>query len=81
MPTAGLQMTIGGTAKVYCVHNRGKREVTDIAYDSALTKPHMCACCENIFLERTDEPMFCPTCRGPYRHPLGGPLAPPKGLI
>lgn len=80
-PQASLQVTIGGVAHVYCVHNRQKRAITDLAYDPRKTKPHMCSCCENLFLNATDEPMFCPTCRGANIHKLGGPLPAPKGVI
>lgn len=81
MPSVAGQVTVGGVAHVYCVHNRAKRAVTDIEFRASQTKPHLCSCCENLFLERTDTPMFCPTCRGANVHPLGGPLPAPKGVI
>ena len=80
-PTASVRPAFGGTAVVCCVHNREKRRVVELAFDPALTKLHLCSCCENLFTERTDTPMFCPTCRGPLIHTPAGPLPNPKGVI
>lgn len=55
-------VTFGGTVAVYCVHDRRKRSVADLEFDAARTKAHACACCENLFLDRTDTPVLCPTC-------------------
>lgn len=82
MPQAAApRLALGGTAVVCCVHNREKRQITSLAFDPARTKLHLCSCCENLFLERTDTPMFCEGCRGPNIHPLGGPLPEPGGVI
>jgi hypothetical protein len=70
-----------GRAQVYCIHNRQKRRVTDTQYNPAQTKVHVCACCENLFLERSDEPMFCSPCRKPPFHAQNGPLPPPRGVL
>ena len=74
-------IAIGGTAKVYCVHNQQKREVTELVFDPTATSIHLCSCCENVFLERSDVPMFCPDCRQSPTYALGGPLADPLGRI
>ena len=76
-----LGISLGGIARVYCVHDREKRLQTEVAFDFSKTKVHLCSCCENLFLERSDLPMFCPTCRGTPQHPLGGPLPEPAGVI
>ena len=77
----GVNVTLGGTAKVYCIHNRQKRRVKELEFDSNKIKIHMCSCCENLFLERTDTPMFCEICqRSPVYEP-GGPLPDPIGVI
>jgi hypothetical protein len=78
---SGFRTSIGGVAVVCCVHDKPKREVVELAFDPTRTKLHLCACCENLFTERTDTPMFCPTCRGGLKHPLGGPLPEPTGVI
>ena len=80
MATA-FRPAFSGTAIVVCVHDREKRKVTELAFDTAKTSVHLCTCCENLFTEPSDTPMFCPTCRGPFRHPLGGPLPDPRGRL
>jgi hypothetical protein len=81
MASGALSVSIGGSAAVFCVHNREKRQVTELQFDAAATSVHMCACCENLFPEPTDQPMFCPTCRGQNVYKLGGPLPDPIGRI
>jgi recombinational DNA repair protein RecR len=76
-----LGTSVRGMAVVYCLHNRQKRQVVDLAFDRAKTKVHLCACCENLFLELTDTPMFCEPCRRPPVFAAGGPLPPPRGAI
>lgn len=76
-----IGISIGATAKVYCVHNRQKRRVTEMVFDPVQTKIHLCACCENVFLERSDTPMFCPECRHAPVYALGGPLPTPIGAL
>lgn len=70
-----------GVAQVYCIHNREKRQVTDLAYDPRREKPHLCACCENLFPRPDDIPHYCPTCGGQPVYPLGGPLREPIGVV
>ena len=77
----GTAPAFGGTAVICCVHNRVKRQVTDMLFDAALTKIHLCSCCENVFTERTDTPVFCRTCRGDAVYELGGPLPDPTGAL
>lgn len=88
-------VVFSGYAVVCCVHDREKRVVNNEADVAALAEAagtryikewhgqhlHKCVCCENMFHDRSDEPMFCYVCRGPLVHPLGGPLPEPKGAI
>jgi hypothetical protein len=74
-------MSVTGTAVVCCVHNRIKRQVTDLAVDTAREKPHLCACCENLFTRPDDVPHYCPPCGGQPVYPLAAPLAPPIGEV
>jgi hypothetical protein len=90
---APIQAVLGGTAVVCCVHDREKRRVTTEAqvarlglevgqiYDPVQHKLHRCACCENLFVDPSDEPRFCSVCQRPNVHPLGGPLPAPIGVI
>lgn len=89
----GIAIGISGVAKVYCVHDREKRELTDpedvsklgaslgIVYDARKHKIHLCACCENLFVASDDTPRLCTQCMGVNTHPLGGPLPEPEGVI
>jgi hypothetical protein len=84
---------LSGTAVVCCPHDREKRRVTTeaqvaalgaevgILYDPVQHKLHRCACCENLFVDPSDEPRYCTQCCGVLVHPLGGPLAPPIGVV
>lgn len=93
MAGPALRVALGGTAVVCCVHDREKRKVVTEAhvaqlglqvgqlYDPAQHKLHRCACCENLFVDQTDTPRFCSVCQGPLRHPLGGPLPEPVGVV
>ena len=76
----GVAPAFAGTAVVCCVHDREKRKITELHFDPVREKLHQCACCENLFTDRTDTPMFCPQCRGKLVHPLGGPLPDPLGV-
>lgn len=78
---SAISIAIGGTATVCCVHNREKRSVTELAFNPRLTSIHLCSCCENVFTDPSDTPMFCHQCRGNNVHPLGGPLPDPHGRI
>ena len=89
---SSVRIELGGTASVYCIHDRKKRVVvteTQVAaigrsigvrYDSRIHRLFRCACCENLFFDIDDEPRYCHGCR-PTRqvHPLGGPLSTPTG--
>jgi hypothetical protein len=82
MASAGaVGIALGGKAQVYCVHNQPKRETTELAFDPALTSIHLCSCCENVFLERSDVPMFCSECRGETFFTPAGPLPNPLGRL
>lgn len=87
------RLVLGGTAVVCCVHDREKRRVTTeravaelaltvgIVYDARIHKLHRCACCDNLFVDESDEPRYCVVCLPPAVHALGGPLASPIGVI
>lgn len=91
--TQTFQITVSGTAQVCCVHDRPKRQITTEAqvaalglevgqiYNPAQHKIHLCACCENLFVDPTDIPRFCSICQGPLAHELGGPLPDPIGEV
>ena len=81
MSGMGVGIAFGASAVVCCVHDREKRVVRELAFNAAVTSCHLCACCENVFLEASDVPMFCPECRKPPKHMLGGPLATPVGRV
>lgn len=88
-----VRPVLSGVARVYCVHDREKRQVTDpehvkflglvagYVYDPKIHKLHLCACCENLFVALDDTPRLCDPCVGPLAHPLGGPLPGPKGTV
>lgn len=89
----GLHVALGGTAVVCCVHDREKRRVVTEAqvaalgltvgqvYDPKQHKLHLCACCQNLFVDATDVPRFCSICRRPLVHSAAGPLPDPKGVV
>lgn len=79
MTCFNLQLT--GVAVIYCPHNRVKREQVDLAFDPATHKPHLCSCCENLFLRFDDVPHYCPQCGGRPVYPLGGPIPDPIGEV
>jgi len=90
---AAVKLGIGGSAKVYCVHDRQKRQVRDpdavkrlgrtlgVQYDPRKHTLQLCACCMNLFVAYDDTPRLCDPCQGPPKHPLGGPLPEPGGAI
>lgn len=71
----GGKMALAGSAVVVCVHDRTKREVTtetQVAelgltvgqvYDPRQHKLHTCGCCENLFVDFSDETRYCRRCR------------------
>lgn len=89
----GIQLVLGGTAKVYCVHDREKRLLTTpddclrvarAAGMALLTHPkfHTCGCCENVFATLDDAPKLCPGCNLQNVHKLGGPIRDPiEGVL
>ena len=89
--SGGLRVAVGGMAAVYCVHDRVKRAIVSDAqlvallahagetFDARQHRIHRCACCDNLFVDPTDEPRYCWTCRMPPSFALGGPLATPTG--
>jgi hypothetical protein len=91
--THGTRIALGGVAKVYCVHDRQKRQIlteTQVAelglvvgqvYDPRQHRLHRCACCDNVFVHPGDEPRYCSTCNRVPVHALGGPLASPIGEV
>ena len=91
--STGLRIELGGTAQVCCVHDRQKRQVVTegqvvmlgleqgIYYDAGQHRIHRCACCENLFVDPSDEPRYCRSCNVPAVHQLGGPLAYPIGEV
>jgi len=74
-----FSLSITGTVLVCCVHDRVKREITDLAFNPATHKAHLCGCCENLFLRTDDVPHYCPTCGGHPVHPVNGKLPDPLG--
>ena len=84
----GIEIVLGGSAAVYCVHDRQKRQVPD--KETALWLAHQaglrvksehavvyqtCACCENVFATFDTNPRLCHACVRPLIHRPGGPLA------
>jgi len=90
---SGIEIVLSGSAAIYCVHDRQKRQVLTpddclrIAYAAGLTpmvgaKFQTCGCCENVFATMTDVPHLCPKCSGSNVHALGGPLSEPiEGVL
>lgn len=76
-----ISATVSGTFVICCVHDRPKRQVTDLAVDLRTHKPHLCTCCENLFTRTDDVPHYCPQCGGHPVHPLGGPIPDPIGEV
>lgn len=93
MSRSRLIPTLGGVATVVCLHDRPKRQVTDIPhvqelgrsvgieYDPRIHKVHLCACCENLFVSGDDTPRFCIPCQPPPTHQPGAPLPEPIGAV
>jgi len=82
MATGGaVSVAIGGSAVVCCVHDREKRSVTEMRFDPRHTSIHLCSCCENVFCDPSDTPLFCHQCRTLPLHSLNGPLPAPRGRV
>lgn len=90
---SGIRMVLGGSAKVYCVHDREKRLVRTPddclrllhgVHDRNLVgvKYQTCGCCENVFAVHSDIPQLCHQCNGSLKHRLGGPISEPiEGVL
>lgn len=89
-----LRLVLGGSAKVFCVHDREKRVVTDpehvrflgsvlgLEYDARRHKLQLCACCQNLFPTFDDTPQLCAPCRGRNVHTLAASVPDPiEGAI
>jgi uncharacterized paraquat-inducible protein A len=88
--SVGARLGLAGSAVVVCVHDRPKREVTTEAqvaelgrsighvYDPVQHKLWSCSCCENLFVDPSDEPRYCRRCQSPFAHAPAGPLQPPN---
>ena len=86
-----FRAVVSGKASVHCIHDREKRVVTTEAhvaqlgqevgvnYDPAQHKLWECSCCENLFVDPSDEPRLCRRCQVPPAHQPAGPLAAPNG--
>ena len=92
--SGSFRPTWNGVAVVCCIHDREKRQVTTerqvaelgaragYSYDTRQHKIHRCACCDNLFVDPTDEPGFCLACRpARQRFPLAGALPDPIGVV
>lgn len=95
MAGGAVKISIGGVAKVYCIHDREKRVVTTeaqvaelglllpvpVIFNPKIHKLQRCACCDNLFFDIGDEPRYCRPCQSSPMHQPGGPLAQPEGVI
>ena len=91
--TQGFRVSLGGKAVVCCVHDREKKQVTTeaqvimlgleygVIFDPKIHRIHRCSCCQNLFVDVSDEPMHCTSCRRENVHVLGGPLNEPIGVV
>lgn len=89
--STGARLGLAGSAIVVCPHDRAKREVTTEAqvaelgltvgqvYDPKQHRLHSCSCCQNLFVDLSDEPRYCQRCQNAPTHPLAGPLPDPTG--
>lgn len=91
---AEVQIALSGVAVVHCVHDVPKRvfqsEEDVVTYgmkigvpiDPKQVKLHMCACCENLFADQSDEPRLCNFCQPEHlKHPLAAPVPEPTGVV
>lgn len=86
-----INVVASGKAIVCCIHDRVKREVTTeaqvmtiglevgIRYDPVQHRLWRCSCCENLFVDASDEPRHCRICQIPPVHQQAGPLPKPNG--
>lgn len=85
-----VRLGVTGHRTICCVHDREKRIVTTEAQVAEIglkagyfynPKQHhlwSCTCCENLFVDPSDEPRFCRVCSGHLRHQPAGPLPAPN---
>lgn len=85
-----LKLGVSGRQVVCCLHDRQKRQVTTVeqvielgksvgqVYDPQQHKLWSCACCENLFVDPSDEPRYCRKCQGTLIHMPAGPLPAPN---
>jgi hypothetical protein len=88
-----IEIVLSGKAQVVCVHNWEKRQVTTeqqvielaavagFVFQPGIHKIHLCPCCDNLFGADGVTERYCSKCSIPPFHPLGGPLAEPKGVV
>lgn len=93
MTRTQFKVVASGVAKVYCLHDREKRQITteaDVAelgravgqvYDPAQHKLHNCACCQNLFVDVSDTPRLCSVCLGSTVHTAAAPIPSPTGVV
>jgi uncharacterized paraquat-inducible protein A len=86
-----FSVSASGKAVVCCVHDRVKREVITeaqvmaigleigIRYNPIQHKLWVCSCCENLFVDPSDEPQYCKVCQVPPVHNHTSPLPKPNG--
>ncbi len=91
MPRAPV--SLGGIAKVYCIHDREKRLVKNpdevvqlgreigVKYDPKKHKIQLCPCCANCFVTEDDTPKLCAPCNGIPVHQLMASLPQPNGVF
>lgn len=84
-----FSVAVSGSAVVCCVHDRPKREITTEAqvaelglrvgqiYNPRQHRLWLCACCQNLFVDPTDQPRLCHQCQRAPGHPLEAPLPTP----
>jgi hypothetical protein len=89
--SANLRLGLSGSAVVVCPHDRPKREVTTerqvaelaphagFKFDPKQHRLWLCACCQNLFVDPSDEPRYCRRCQAATHHPTTAPIAPPNG--
>ena len=62
---AKAPLTLGGTVEVICRHGQSKRSIKKIEFDIKEHSPHVCSCCENMFLKpvtQLENLMWCDEC-------------------
>lgn len=91
--SVGASLGLSGAAVVVCVHDRPKRQVTTESqvaelgllvghrYDPKQHRLFRCPCCQNLFVDPSDEPRYCRPCQGAPHHPTAGPLPSPTGEV